>query len=486
MLKRTIEVATKLFPRVLMIRHYRKMMLEGKSLDDKEMEKEAEKLLNALISLGPAFIKMGQMISVHSDVLPEPYLKVLSRLQDQVPPSPWEEVKKEIEEDLGEKINEFEINNEPISSASIGQVYLAKTKEGNEVVFKVNRPKIREVVKEDVEVIKRLLPFLRFLFDESFYESFKAIVNDFSSRIFEEMDFTKEEFYMKKIKEELSEFPDVRVPEPYFATKRVLIMEYIKAHKVTSEEAKKIIQPSYLAYRVFKIFMVLLLEKEYFHADPHPGNIAVDDEGNIVIYDFGMIGRMDKDTRNKLIRAYTALIRLDGVGLVRVLEELNAVQPEADRELLAKGIELFLKGFQGVTPETLEVEEFIQAANEVFYRFPLRLPEKMVLYVRMTSTLGGTCTQIDPDFNFFERLVDLIEDEGLVFPAMIDEVKDTLSNAIRKFRLSLLEKPEKPKKEKYETLPIAIIVLSIILYIAFKQPILSILLAILGVVLKRG
>ncbi|MEW9491204.1 MAG: AarF/UbiB family protein [Candidatus Aramenus sulfurataquae] len=484
MLKRTLEVAFKLLPRILMLRHYRDLYLKGKEIDEKEVEEEAEKMLNALISLGPTFIKIGQMLSVHSDVLPEGYLKVLSRLQDQVPPSPWESVKQIIDEDLGERAKELEINPVPLSSASIGQVYLAKYK-GKDVVVKVNRPRIRETVEEDIQVIKRLMPFLRFLFDESFYESFKVIVNDFSSRIFEEMDFTKEEFYMRKIAEELSAFPDVIVPKPYFSTKRVLVMEYVKGYKVTSEEAKKIVEPSYLAYKVFKVFMVMLLEKDYFHADPHPGNIAVDEKGNLIIYDFGMVGRMDKDTRNKLIRAYASLVRLDGIGLVKVLDELGAVQPEADRELLAKGIEIFLSAFRDVTPETLEVEQFLNAANEVFYRFPLRLPQKLVLYIRMTSTLGGTCLQIDPEFKFFEKLVELIEEEGLELSAMVDEIKDTFSSALRKFRLSLLEKPIVTKKEKVDKIPIVFVIIALIIYLVLKQPVPSILVAILGLALKR-
>jgi predicted unusual protein kinase regulating ubiquinone biosynthesis (AarF/ABC1/UbiB family) len=293
---------------------------------------------------------------------------------------------------------------------------------------------------------------------------------------------------MRKIKEELN-FPDVKIPQPIYATKRVLIMEYVKSYKVTSEEAKKIIPPETLSYKVFRTFMVMLLEKEYFHADPHPGNIGVDDEGNIVLYDFGMVGKMDKDTRNKLVRAYVALTRLDGIELVKVLDELGAIQPEADRELLAKGIEIFLKTFEGVTPETLEVEDFISAANEVFYRFPLRLPQKLVLYIRTTSTLGGTCVTIYPEFNFFSNLVKLIEDEDLVIPALIDQFKDTVSSYVRKFRTSLLEKPVIERKATQSRseyyISVVVAVLSILSYLLTKDLVLSLLLVILALIIKR-
>ena len=485
---REIQVIFKLAPRVLKLREFRQREFEGKPVDEKEMEKEAKKLLDAFLSLGPAFIKLGQILSVHSDVLPEPYLKELSKLQDEVPPAPWEEVEKIIKEDLKEKYYEYEINPKAISSASIGQVYLAKEKKtGRTVVFKVNRPNIKEIAERDVKVIKTLLPLTKYLFDESFYESLVAIVNDFSKRIFEEMDFTKEAFYMKKLKEELEEFPDVRVPEAYYFTKRVLIMEYLKGYKVTSEEAKKIVPPNYLAYKVFKVFMLLLLTKEYFHADPHPGNLAVDERGNLIIYDFGMVGRMDKETRNRLLRAYAALIRLDAIGLVKVLEELGAIQPEADRELLAKGIELFLKTFEGVSAETLEVETFLNAANEVFYRFPLKIPEKLAIYIRMTSVLGGTCTQIDPDFNFFVNLQQLIEEEGLQWSAMFDDIRNTIQSAVKKFRLSLLEKPivVQKKNNKITVIASLIVIFAIIYYLLSHDAVVSILIGMFALTISR-
>ena len=485
---REIQVLFKLGPRLLKLRDFRQRELEGKPVDEKEMEKEARKLLDTFISLGPAFIKLGQILSVHSDILPEPYLKELSKLQDEVPPAPWKEVEKIIKEDLKEKYEEYEIDPEPISSASIGQVYLAKEKKtGRIVVFKVNRPKIREIAERDIKVIKTLLPLIRHLVDESFYESLSVIISDFSKRIFEEMDFTKEASYMKKLKEELEEFPDVRVPELYYYTQRVLIMEYLKGHKVTSEEAKKIVPPSYLAYRVFKVFMLLFLTKEYFHADPHPGNIAVDERGNLILYDFGMIGRMDKETRNRLLRAYAAFLRFDAVGIVKALEELGAVQPEADRELLAKGIELFLKNFEGITAETLEIETFIKAANEVFYRFPLKIPEKLAIYIRMSAVLGGTCTQIDPNFNFFVNLRQIIEEEGLQWSAMFDDIRDTIQSAIKKFRLSLLEKPItiQRKNNRMTIVSSLIVMFAIIYYLLSHDAIISILIGMFALTISR-
>ncbi|AHC51872.1 glycosyl transferase family 1 [Sulfolobus acidocaldarius SUSAZ] len=486
---RTLSVIIKLLPRVIKIRNYRNAILNNEQVDEKEMEKEAEKLVDTLISLGPIFIKFGQLLSVHSDILPQPYLKALSRLQDDVDPPPWEEIKKILEEDLGNKLNEYEIDLTPISSASIGVVYIAKRKkDGKLVVIKVNRPNIKEMANQDVNVLKSLAPLTKYVFDESFYESFKVLVDNFGKKIYEEMDFTIEEFHMKKIKEEMSDYPWIRIPEPYLATKRVLIMEYVKGYKVTSEEAKRIMRAPDLSYMVFRTFMVMLLTKEYFHADPHPGNIALDEKGNLILYDFGIVGRMDRDTRLRLLRAYGALLGFDSIGLVKVLEELGAIQPEADREILAKGIGLFLEQFQGITPETLEVEQFLEAANEVFYRFPLKIPDKLAIYIRMTSILGGTCTRIDPEFNFFLNLQKLVEEEGLLFEAMINDMRSTISSAIQKFRLSLLEKPillnKKSTSEKISRyLSFSFIVIALLTYLYDRNSILPLLIAIIALVI---
>ena len=484
-LKRTLQVAFLMAPRVLALREIREKTLKGKEVDEEWVREEARKLVNAMVKLGPTFIKFGQGLSVHSDIFPEAYLKELAKLQDQVQPAPWDEVKDYVFEDLKTLgIELAEIDTNPISSASIGQVYLAKTKDGKQVVLKVRRPRIEELVKTDIEVIKRLSPFLKFIFGEAFYENFRIIVTNFTRNIFEEMDFEKEARYMKAFKEELREFPDVKVPELIGATKRVIVMEYLPGYKVTSEEAKKVVPPKELAYRVFRTFMVMLLEKEYFHADPHPGNIAVDKDGNLILYDYGMIGKLDKTVRNKLLRVYAALVRLDGPMLVKALEELGAVDPTADREMLVRGLELFLSQYKGIEPSELEVETFLKAANEVFYRFPLRLPEALVLYIRMTSELGGTCTQIDPDFNFFDSLVRLIDERGLLLTATIDEVKTVLGDIVKKFKMSLLEKPlpvNHRRRDGLDYLVGGMAVLSVVSYLIAHDVNLALLIALASV-----
>jgi predicted unusual protein kinase regulating ubiquinone biosynthesis (AarF/ABC1/UbiB family) len=172
--------------------------------------------------------------------------------------------------------------------------------------------------------------------------------------------------------------------------------------------------------------------------------------------------------------------------LVKALEELGAVDPTADRETLVKGLELFLSPFRGVTPETLEIETFARAANEVFYRFPLRLPESLVLYIRMTSLLGGTCLMIDPEFKFFDALVKLIDERNLLVPAMIDEIRSVADAVLKKLKMSLLERPLPVRREERrvnDALMIIVFLVSIAIYVLLKDGTASVLFALFGLAL---
>ncbi len=482
-IRRLLQVFFTLAPRVIAYREFRQRILKNKPVNEKEMEEEAKKLVDALIKLGPTFIKFGQILSVRPDIMPDAYIRELARLQDDVPPAPFSDVKKIIEEEMG---NELKILDErPISSASLGQVYLGEYK-GRLVAVKVNRPKIKEIVSEDIQVMRKLLPFLRLVFDESFLEIIKVFMDEFSRRIFEEMDYVKEAFYLSKIKEELSDYPSLRIPGVIKATKRVLIMEYIRGYKVTSEEAKKIIDSKVLAYRVFRLFMYMLLSKEYFHADPHPGNIAVDKEGNLILYDFGMCSRIDEKTRSLLLRAYVAMVRMDADSLVRVLDELGAIQPFADRVVLAKGLKLFMQSMQGIEIEELELQDFLKLADQVFFKFPLRMPSKLVLPFRMINVLDGTCREIDRNFDFVKASISFLEEEGYTTRVIIEQAREILDNLWDRFRNFLLAYPQQREivqvkgSSAKDYLAQIILILAIILYIFTKNIIITFLIVILA------
>jgi len=481
-MKRELQIILKLAPRILAYREFRKKILADEKLDQMEMEEEAKKLTDAIISLGPTFIKFGQVLSVRPDIMPEPYIRQLSRLQDEVPPASFEEVREILEKDLG---TQFKVLDKvPISSASLGQVYLGESKEGKKVAIKVVRPNVDKVVSNDIKIMKRLLPLLRFVLDKTFVDLMKTFVDEFSTRIFDEMDYNKEANNLRNIKEALKEYPGVKVPSLIKSTKHILVMEYVPSEKVTSTEVLSKYDRRSLSYKVFKVFMNLLLNNDYFHADPHPGNVGVNEEGELVIYDFGMVGRVDAKTRNILVRAYYALTSFDADTLVSVMDDLGAIDPYADREILAQGIDLFMQNLQGIEVDQMEVEDFLDISNQVFYKFPLRLPYKLVLPLRMISVLEGTCRNIYPDFNFLEFSERLLDEEGYKTKVILEQGREVLQNIRKKIMDSLLGKKKKPiipaRKEKRSYLPQILIISAIIVYIITGNDILSILLALFG------
>ena len=316
---------------------------EGKDVDLEKYRKNARKVLNTFISLGPVYIKLGQWLSSRADILPQPYLEELAKLQDNVPAAPFDQVKPIIENDIGpinEKFDDIDPN--PISGASLGQVYRGRIS-GQEIVVKVKRPGIEKVVEEDLKVLKKILPMaLRFV-DPNLRFSAKAMLSQFIETIHEEMDYTIESSNLKKIKHDMKK-SNILVPSVYddYSSKNVLTMEYLPGIKITNIEAldEKGIDRQKLVIDVHKVFFTMLLRHSLFHADPHPGNISVTDDGKLILYDYGMVGRLDNKTRLRLIRLYLALVEKDPPRTVNAMADLGMLTPDFNRSVIEKGIEL--------------------------------------------------------------------------------------------------------------------------------------------------
>ena len=274
---RTIQVLFKLLPSILALRKDRKRWInqEKNQIDSEQFRKNARKVLNTFISLGPVYIKLGQWLSSRADILPQPYLEELSKLQDSVPSAPFDQVKPIIENDLGPIDEKFDnIDPNSISGASLGQVYRG-TISGQQIVVKVKRPGIEKVVAKDLQVLKKVLPLtLRFV-DPNLRYSAKAMLSQFIETIHEEMNYKNELQNLKRIKEDMAGSTNVVIPSVYddYSSKNVLTMEYLPGIKVTNVQAldEKGIDREQLVIDVHKVFFTMLLKHSVFHADPHPG-----------------------------------------------------------------------------------------------------------------------------------------------------------------------------------------------------------------------
>lgn len=384
-------------------------------------------MLNTCISLGPVFIKLGQWLSSRADVLPQPYMKELEKLQDDVPADPWEKIKPILEKDLGSPEKTFEyFDNKPLSAASIGQVYRAKLNQ-QEVVVKIKRPEIEKRVDEDLKVLKKFLPLgLRFV-DNNLGFSAKSILSQFIETIHDEMDYNLESSNLKRIKTNLEKNNLVVIPSVYdkFSSRNVLTMEYLPGTKITDIETldEKGIDRQKLMIDIHSIFFTMLLRYSIFHADPHPGNISVTDEGKIILYDYGMTGSLDRETRTRLVRLYLGLIEKDPSRTVNAMDQLGMLKPGYNRTLIEKAIELSIRAMHGKKPDDMELEAFTELANKTMGRFPFVLPKELALYLRMASIIEGIYHSHKVDFKFAKVLREVLQKENLVVEAYIEELK---------------------------------------------------------------
>ena len=461
-----ISVIFKLYP---VFRRYLKDRNRVKADEEKSWdyrrERNGERAVQTFISLGPTFIKLGQVLSARPDLLPTEYIRAFEKLQDNVEPAPYDEVlpilKNNIK-DLETVFDDFQKN--AIFGASLGQVHVA-TYRGKRVAVKINRPGIEQRIRRDLIILDRLLKLAKGRIENFLYISVSNVINDFKYRIFDELDYTKEIRNAERIKKNIGDREKVIIPEPYreISGKQVLVLDYVEGTKITDTEklSEAGIDLKDLAFRVDLLFMRMLLRDDIFHADPHPGNISVMNDGTIILYDFGMVGNLDEKTRFSLLSLYDGLVNTDPDMIMDALVDLKALSPAANRSIMRRTMEMAISGMQGKNPEESEIRELLEIANDVIFEFPFRLPRALVLYMRMSSLLEGVCLKLDPEFRFVKVLRQLLYQEGLLDELYRKQLENFMKKSIRSIEKGLdvlpmlkrrLEEPEKqPEKVSVKT-----------------------------------
>ena len=286
--------------------------LEGSVLPDEiAAESEiapAEDLAKDLERLGPTFIKLGQLLSTRADLLPGPHLEALSRLQDQIEPFPFDDVERIVSGELGVRISKAfaDFDPVPLAAASLSQVHRASMRDGRDVVVKVQRPDIRELIVGDLEALGEMAHFLDQHTELGRRYEFDNMLVNLRKSLLRELDFTIEANNLHTIGENLAEFENIVVPEPVddFTTTRVLTMEYISGKKITALNPLRLLEVdrSLLADELFHAYLKQFLIDGLFHADPHPGNVFLTDDDRIALIDLGMVGRVTRSFQDNLLK----------------------------------------------------------------------------------------------------------------------------------------------------------------------------------------
>ena len=381
---------------------------EGTAAKERQLERQGVWLKEHLIKLGPTFIKIGQALGTRADLLPLAYIKELALLQDQVPPFPNEEAFARIESELGRTVGEAyaEIDPEPVASASLGQVYRARMKTGEEVAVKVQRPHLRETVGRDVAVLGRITRMLARFPSMSENADWEGMLREFKETIGEEMDYAREAANADRFRENFREWRAVRVPRIHWThtTTRVLTMEFIRGTKVTDLEGLKArrISPVKVNRLLVRAYLKQLLEDGFFHADPHPGNLLVMDTGHLAFFDFGMVGRITPRLQSQMIDAFFHVVGRDTEGLAQDLINLNFLKPGVDPESVRPVVEGLFRHYINLKLGDVNFKELTYDLAEVMYEYPFRLPSNFTYVIRALMTLEGIGIVTDPGFSFFD------------------------------------------------------------------------------------
>ena len=258
---------------------------------------------------------------------------------------------------------------------------------------------------------------MRFV-DQARSFSLETLADEFEKTIREEMDYERERKMLEEIGENLADNDGVRVPAllPEASSKRVLTMEYVGGTKISElDDLDAIgIDRTELATTLQRVYLQMIVEDGVFHADPHPGNLAVKDDGTVVFYDFGMSGRVDPFIQEKIVEFYMAVARQDTDAILDTLVEMGTLSPEADREVMSNVMELAIADARGEEIEQYRVQQIIQQVEDTIYEFPLRLPPNLALVLRVATVVEGVCVTLDPEFDFIDVATDYLGEEGFI------------------------------------------------------------------------
>jgi predicted unusual protein kinase regulating ubiquinone biosynthesis (AarF/ABC1/UbiB family) len=414
----------------------------GRSVSSETRRERARVLLDTLLTLGPTFIKLGQLLSTRPDVLPPEYIEELEELQDRVPPADWERAREVLESAVGPVEQAFdEFDTEAISGASLGQVYYATTEDG-EVAVKVRRPGVKDLIESDLRVIRWSLPILMYFVDESRSFSLQTLADEFDKTIREEMDYGREAEMLEEIRANFADDPRIRIPEvdETRSTSQVLTMEYVPGTKITNidELDDRHLDRTELAETLQEAYLQMIIEDGVFHADPHPGNLAVQDDGTLVFYDFGMSGYVDPFIQDKIVDFYVAVADQDIQGILDTLVEMGTLSPEADRKVMSDVLELAIADARGEDIEQYRVQQIVQQVEDTIYDFPFRLPANLALVLRVATVVEGVCVTLDPDFDFIDVATKYLRQQGFLADTAreyvedrVDEVQEATKSAVR-------------------------------------------------------
>lgn len=405
---RALQILVRLAPFVVaFLIDRRRFILFGRPArrTEAQHQRRAKRLTRTLAELGPTFIKMGQVMGIRADIVPEPYLSAMATLSDQVPPLAPGEAERVIAAAEGQTVDELfeEFDSEPLAAASLGQVHRARY-QGQDVVVKVLRPGVDDLVQRDLKISFRVLFALHVLFPNHHVRALAAIVNEFAKRINEELDFEEEARHAEALRRNFADEPRVVVPRVFeeLTRRQVLVLEYMSGTRIDRLQdriASGEVRLDDLIATIAELYIRMMLVDGVFHADPHPGNVLLDEQGRIVFLDFGMVLEVEQETRTRLMKTVVAAVRQDADGVINGFYELGILDPDVDRGTVRDAARHLMAVAHRKDMSSRQIQHIVEDVLRTFYQWPLILPSDLVYFGRAAVLVEGIGHHYDPEFN---------------------------------------------------------------------------------------
>lgn len=371
-------------------------------------ETVGERIRLVLEELGPAFIKLGQLLSTRSDLFPDSVIRELIKLQDQVSPFPAHEARRIIEAELNRPIGDVfsSFDDEPVAAASIGQVHLAKLHGGEAVAIKVQRPGIHPVIERDLEIVKGLTAIAERRWAWVAEYQIPQMIAEFSKSMKAELDYNHEGRNTEKIARQFLHVQGIHIPRIYWqhTSSRVLTMEYVQGVKLSRHEdiAAQGHDLKALAERFVHAMLHQMFIEGLFHADPHPGNLLVLDDGRLAFLDFGMVGRLNGDMKDYLSDLIISLMRQRTSGIIRAIAGLGVVPDRTDMTQLKRDLDRLRAQYYDIPFTDISLGQSLHDLFAVAQRHRITLPPDLIMLAKALITMEGVVEELDPTLSILD------------------------------------------------------------------------------------
>jgi len=431
---------------------------------------KAEELASDLESLGATFVKLGQLLSTRGDLLPEPYLDALSRLQDQVEPFPYEDVEQIVSSELGVRISKAfaEFDREPEAAASLAQVHRAYLRDGRAVVVKIQRPGVRDQIVNDLDALEEVANFIDAHTEVGKRYEFGHLQADLRRSLLRELDFQREASNLIRLGDNLREFERLIVPVPIedFTTSRVLTMEYIAGKNISNLSPLRLLElegGADLADELFRAYMKQILVDGFFHADPHPGNVFLTDDNRIALIDLGMVSHINETFQEKLLQLLLAISEGRGDEAAEIAIRMGEPKPNFDKADYKHRVASLIARQADTTLERIDAGHVVLEITRISADCWFRMAPEFTMIAKTLLDLDRVVYTLAPDFDpnavirreatsiLIQRVAKSIRPGGILssvleakefvekFPSRVNKILDVVGNNEMKISVDAID-----------------------------------------------